>query len=99
MMCNFNSHFVLELQSHVLGNCMLIHGFSSNWVDILVYLLDTYLEQIVIVEGTEEPCDGKIKDTTKDLNYDVNSALNIVSCCGLRKRLVPGNVKSLMFVA
>ena len=72
--------------------------FSSDWVDILVYLLDTYLEQIIIVEGTKEPRNGKIKETTKDLNYDVDSALNIVSCVGLRKCLVPGNVKSLMFV-
>jgi len=48
--------------------------FFSNWVDILVYLLDTYLEQIV-VEGAEEPRNGKVKETTKDLNYDVISAL------------------------
>jgi len=62
-------------------------------------LLDTYLEQIIIVECTEEPCNGKIKETMKDLNYDVNSALNIVSCFGFRKCLMPGNIKSLMFVA
>jgi hypothetical protein len=62
-------------------------------------LLDTYLEHINTVEGTEEPHYGKIKETTEDLNYDVNSALNIVSCFGLRKCLVPENVKSLMFVA
>jgi hypothetical protein len=58
-----------------------------------------HLEQMIIVEGTEEPRNGKIKETTKGLNYDVNSALNIVSCFGLRKCLVPGNIKSLMFVA
>jgi len=51
------------------------------------------------VECTEEPCNGKIKETMKDLNYDVNSALNIVSCFGFRKCLMPGNIKSLMFVA
>jgi hypothetical protein len=77
---------------------MLIHAFSSNWVDIHVYLPDTYLEQIIIVEGTEEPRNGKTK-TMKGLNCDVNSALNIISCFGLRKCLVPGNIKSLMFVA
>jgi len=47
--------------------------------------LDTYLEQIIIVEGTEEPCNGKIKESMKGLNCDVNSALNIISCFGLRK--------------
>jgi hypothetical protein len=78
---------------------MLIRAFSSNWVDMHVYLLDPYLEQIIIVEGTEEPRNGKIKETTKDLNYIVNSALNIISSFGLRKCVVPGNVKSLMFLA
>jgi hypothetical protein len=65
----------------------------------LFNFFDTYLEQIIIVEGTKEPRNGKIKETTKDLNYYVSSALNIVSCLGLRKCLVPGNVKSLMYVA
>jgi hypothetical protein len=50
-----------------VGDCMLIHAFSSNLVDILVYLLYTYLEQIIVVEGTEEACNGKIKETRKDL--------------------------------
>ena len=86
-----------------LGTCLgKLHAttcFSSSWVDILVYLLDTYLEQMIIVEGAEEPRNGKVKETMKDLNYDVVIALNIVSCFGLNKCLVPGNIKSLMFVA
>jgi len=54
---------------------------------------------MIIVEGAEEPRNGKVKETMKDLNYDVVIALNIVSCFGLNKCLVPGNIKSLMFVA
>ena len=51
-----------------------VNTFFLNWVGILVYLLDMYVEQVAIVEGTKKLCNGKIKQTTKDLNYDVISA-------------------------